>query len=76
MYFPVTQLDFAMVALGFQKTKAEPPVQGGRPVRMRPGGSRSVIDTIINDGTVILNEFQIADVLGEDFIRADSSAEQ
>ena len=54
-----TQLDFAMVALGFQKSRG-----GGRPDSSsrsvkasagktgKPAGSQSVLETILDDGTV------------------------
>jgi hypothetical protein len=47
------QLDFAMVALGFQKAPVVGPPDTRSP-RGRPAskGSQSAIDTIIDDGTV------------------------
>ena len=44
------QLDFAMVALGFQKTRGE--TKAGRPPKAGPAGSQSILETIIDDGTV------------------------
>ena len=57
------QLDFAMVALGFQKAPNVGPPDGRSP-RGRPAskGSQSAIDTIIGDGTVnvpVLNKIDL-----------------
>ncbi len=47
------QLDFAMVALGFQKAGAQAK-EGGT---SKAGGSQSMLETIIDDGMVKPNPF-------------------
>lgn len=50
----VAQLDFALVALGFQKTKTLAEVQQSTRIqtRKRDAGGESAIKHIIDDGTV------------------------
>ena len=47
------QLDFAMVALGFQKMPVRGRTQSRRSLQSRPAGSQSMLDVIVDDGTVI-----------------------
>ncbi len=46
-----------MVALGFQKTRGT--MQDGQKVKLKPDGNQAMLDTIIDDGTVMPPVFDI-----------------